>query len=98
MILPSFTDDYRAAVFGAAGGIGAAMVRALSFDPRCAVVYAGARHAVGPDSTKVRAFRFDLEDEASIGAAAETCSRLAASGRGNGLPQAAFTDGCAGRA
>jgi NAD(P)-dependent dehydrogenase (short-subunit alcohol dehydrogenase family) len=74
MILPSFPDDYRAAVFGAAGGIGDAMVRALSFDPRCAVVYAGARHAVRPDSTKVRAFRFDLEDEASICAAAETCS------------------------
>ena len=72
MILPSFPDQYRAVVFGAAGGIGGAMVRALSCDPRCAVVYAGARRAVEPGGAKVRAFTFDLEDEASISAAAET--------------------------
>lgn len=72
MILPSFPDQYRAVVFGAAGGIGGAMVRALSADPRCAVVYAGARRAVEPGGAKVRTFSFDLEDEASISAAAET--------------------------
>jgi NAD(P)-dependent dehydrogenase (short-subunit alcohol dehydrogenase family) len=72
MILPSFPDEYRAVVFGAAGEIGGAMVRALSADPRCAVVYAGARGAIEPGSTKMQAFTFDLEDEASISAAAET--------------------------
>lgn len=72
MILPSFPDEYRAVVFGAAGGIGGAMVRALSADPRCAVVYAGARRAFEPGSTKVETFTFNLEDEASISAAAET--------------------------
>jgi NAD(P)-dependent dehydrogenase (short-subunit alcohol dehydrogenase family) len=72
MILPTFPDEYRAVVFGAAGGIGGAMVRALSADPRCAVVYAGARRAIEPGSTKMQAFTFDLEDEASISAAAET--------------------------
>lgn len=74
MILSSFPNEYRAAIFGVGGGIGAALLRALSADPRCAAVSAGARRAIEPAGPKVRSFKFDLEDEASIAAAAETCA------------------------
>jgi NAD(P)-dependent dehydrogenase (short-subunit alcohol dehydrogenase family) len=72
-LLPSLKDEYRAWVFGASGGIGAAFVRALAADPRCSSVHAGARDpdtvAKGPG---INAFGFDLLDEASIAAAVET--------------------------
>jgi NAD(P)-dependent dehydrogenase (short-subunit alcohol dehydrogenase family) len=75
-ILHSLPEGYRAAVFGAGGGVGGALVRALGSDPRCGVVYAGARNparaATGPAS---RPFAFDLEDEASIAAAAAEIAR-----------------------
>lgn len=66
--LASLAPGYRALVFGASGGIGAALVQALANDPRCGVVYAASRSPItGGD--KVRPLPFDLEDEASIAAA-----------------------------
>lgn len=63
--LPSLRPDYRALVFGASGGVGSAIVDALSADPRSACVHAGAR--ISPDSSgKVRGFSFNLTDEPSI--------------------------------
>lgn len=59
----------NACIFGASGGIGAALVRRLQAEPDIACVHAGARLNidVGP---KVRPFTFDLNDEASIAEAA----------------------------
>lgn len=71
MTLASLRPGYRAVVFGASGGIGAAIVRALVGDPACATVHAGARGAMD-GGEKVIQFRFDLTDDASIGAAAES--------------------------
>lgn len=64
--LGSLQDGYRALVFGASGGVGAAMVRALAADPRCAALHAASRGH--PDALPERAewHAFDLEDEASI--------------------------------
>lgn len=68
--LSSLRDGYRAVVFGASGGLGDALLRLLSEDPRCAAIDAGARRSsFGGD--KIKPFRFDLLDEASIAAAAE---------------------------
>ena len=73
MTLTSLPDGYRAAVFGASGGVGQALVAALQRDPRCAGVHAGSRRPQdGADNAKVSSFAFDLEDEASIAAASET--------------------------
>lgn len=58
-----------AAVFGASGGIGAALVRELRARG-VERVHAGARSAI-PAAHGVVPFRFDLLDEASIAAAAE---------------------------
>lgn len=72
MTLGSLPDGYRAAVFGASGGLGAAFVAALCGDPRCAVVYAGSRAAAhgapvpAVGASKLREFEFALEAEASI--------------------------------
>jgi NAD(P)-dependent dehydrogenase (short-subunit alcohol dehydrogenase family) len=68
-ILHSLRDGYRAAVFGASGGLGAAFVRALAEDPRCAAIHAGARRSI-EGGGKITPFRFDLLDEASIALAA----------------------------
>lgn len=60
-------------MFGASGGIGAAFVRHLAADPRCAHVYAGSRSGTavpGTQADRVASFTFDLTDEASIAAAA----------------------------
>lgn len=59
----------RCAVFGASGGIGAALVQALAARADVAQVHAGSRHGAGPDQAKVRAFAFDSQDETSIAAA-----------------------------
>ncbi len=74
MGLESWPSAYRAAVFGSSGAIGTAFVNALCADPRCTVVYAGARREFALVSTKVRAFRFSLEDEGSIQAAIDCCA------------------------
>lgn len=58
-------DGYKAMVFGASGGVGAALVRALADDPRCAGVQALARKSLA-SAPKITAHSFDLEDEASI--------------------------------
>lgn len=72
-LLGSLREGYRAVVFGASGGLGAAFVRVLADDPRCAAVYAGARGAIDGGG-KLTPFRFDLLDEASIALAAEHLS------------------------
>jgi NAD(P)-dependent dehydrogenase (short-subunit alcohol dehydrogenase family) len=72
--LESLRDGYRAAVFGASGGLGAAFVRALAADPRCAVVHAGSRTPLSQLPAKAREFRFDLLAESSIAAAADLCN------------------------
>lgn len=66
-------SGYTAVVFGASGGIGAALTAALAADPKCQCVFAGARSEffeecdAQPD--KVRRFHFDLAHEGSIKAA-----------------------------
>jgi len=56
----------RCAVFGASGGIGAALAAALA---ERGEVHAGSRSGAAMPSAKVRPFAFDLTDEASIAAA-----------------------------
>ena len=58
-----------AAVFGASGGIGAALVRRLE-ELGCAKIYAGSRSGRGDFGGCVIPFRFDLEKEASVEEAA----------------------------
>lgn len=58
-----------AAIFGASGGIGSALCRALAAQGT-ATIYAGSRSGAAPSEPAIRPFRFDLEDEASIAAAA----------------------------
>ncbi|MEL7542996.1 MAG: SDR family NAD(P)-dependent oxidoreductase [Pseudomonadota bacterium] len=60
-----FGDGYRAVVCGASGGIGAAFADLLSDDPACAACVRLSR--AGTDG-----IAFDLEDEASIAAAAQS--------------------------
>ncbi|HAJ47481.1 MAG TPA: C-factor [Alphaproteobacteria bacterium] len=71
--MTSLPANYRAVVFGASGGIGSAFVDHLSSDPRCGVVYAGARITLAP-VPKVQPFAFDLRDETSIAMAAQMMS------------------------
>jgi len=59
----------RAAIFGASGGIGDALVRALAANG--AEVFAGSRGGTAPDLPRVTPFAFDLSDEASIAGAVE---------------------------
>lgn len=71
MTLVSFSTPYRAAVFGASGGIGAAFVRLLNEDPNCAALFAGSRSPPHARPTeKMKSFQFDLTDEPSFAAAA----------------------------
>lgn len=72
--LASFGERYRALVFGATGGVGAALVAALAADPRCALVHAAARRPVEP-AAKVTSLTFDLEDEGSIADAVALAAR-----------------------
>ncbi len=58
----------KAAVFGASGGIGAALCEELA--ARGVPVLAGSRSGGGPGGERIEPFRFDLTDEASIAAAA----------------------------
>ena len=60
--MPQFPQGYRAVVFGASGGIGAAVVDRLAADPRCGDVIALSRRSTPP---------VDLRDEDSIRNAAE---------------------------
>jgi NAD(P)-dependent dehydrogenase (short-subunit alcohol dehydrogenase family) len=65
----------RCAVFGAAGGIGAAMVRVLLGREDVSVVHAGSRQGGVSADPRCEPFRFDLLDEASIRAAAAQVAR-----------------------
>ena len=67
--LSSLPQNFRAAVFGASGGIGGALAEALAADPRCGKLYAGARREISALPAAASAFEFDLEDETSIAAA-----------------------------
>ena len=61
----------RAAVFGAGGGIGAALGRALAADLVYDEVWLGARSALPEQAaSQVRTFCFDSDDEPSLAAAA----------------------------
>lgn len=67
---PSGTWPWTAAVFGASGGIGAALVEGLRARG-VARVYAGSRSGVAPMASGVETFAFDLGSEDSIVAAAD---------------------------
>lgn len=60
----------RAAVFGASGGIGAALVEALCASGQYGAVYAGGRRIGQELPAGVQGFAFDLTQEASIADAA----------------------------
>ncbi|NCP13129.1 MAG: SDR family NAD(P)-dependent oxidoreductase [Sphingomonadales bacterium] len=60
-----------AAVFGASGGIGAALCAALAAGGT-EIIYAGSRKGDGPIGAAFRPFAFDLTDEATIAAACAT--------------------------
>ena len=66
----------KVALFGASGGIGAALVAALAMREDVAVVHAGARHPVAATDT-VRPFTFDYGNAASV---ASACAALAQEG------------------
>jgi len=70
--LTSFPENYRALVFGAGGGLGAAFVRALAVDPRCSAVFAVSRRPLA--LTGATALQADFDEPASIAAAAEAAS------------------------
>lgn len=59
-----------AAVFGASGGIGAALCEVL-VERGCKTIHAGSRSGNGPSGPAIRPFAFDLTDEASIASAAQ---------------------------
>lgn len=63
----------RAAIIGASGGIGAALVKQLAARPDCEQVYALSRQPVS-ETNKVKALNLDLEQEETIRAAAVTIS------------------------
>ena len=69
--LPSLPAGYRALVVGAGGAIGSALLRALRADPRCAAAIGLGRR--GGDAGLPA---FDLEDPASIEAAATAARAL----------------------
>jgi NAD(P)-dependent dehydrogenase (short-subunit alcohol dehydrogenase family) len=81
---PSRPQGLRCCVFGASGGVGAALVEELAADDAVATVHAGSRRATveprvtsGASSARVAPFTFDVQDEPSIAAAA---ARIAVDG------------------
>ncbi len=76
--LPSLGESFNAVVIGATGGIGGAFVDALAADPGCARLFALARRPARSASTGARSnvvsLDVDIEDEASIAAAAAEVS------------------------
>ena len=72
--LASFPDGARAAVIGASGGVGRAIVTRLANCRTVASVHAFSRGAMNWDNDNVIAGQIDLTDERSINAAAEIAS------------------------
>ncbi len=72
MGLLSFSEPIRAAVIGASGGIGRAFAENLAADPAVGAVLATARQGAVPEGERIAPLRLDLEEEASIAAAAAT--------------------------
>ena len=62
----------RAALFGARGGIGAALAAQVCADPAYAEVWLGARSLLPGTAPDAHSFVFDSDDEASLAAAAST--------------------------
>ena len=75
LVTPVLANGLRAIVFGASGGIGAAIVRQLLADSNVAHVYAGCRKPTVVQTERMTPFSFDLEDETSIAAAAKLASQ-----------------------
>ena len=69
-LFDGFDQPFDAAVIGASGGIGSAFARALDALPGTREVHALSRSGRAPASAKIRPGRIDIEDEASIAAAA----------------------------
>lgn len=61
----------RAAIFGSTGGIGKALCHAIA-ERGCETIYAGSRDGFEPVGPTFAPFAFDLRDEVSIKAAAES--------------------------
>ena len=74
--MDSFTNPVNAAVIGASGGIGGAFVEALAANPKVARVAAFSRAQLAFADPKVTAGPIDLEDEASIEAAARQAEQI----------------------
>lgn len=72
MRLNSFASGARAAVFGAGGAIGGAILARLAAEPTFEIAYAGARRPLKTLPPKTVPFYFDLRDEDSIAGAAKT--------------------------
>ena len=71
----SLSSTFRAAVFGASGGIGAALVAVLAArSPGCRI-YAGSRRGLASQDARIVPFAFDLADPGSIGAAAHSIAQ-----------------------
>ncbi len=69
MNAPEPSSPLRCAVFGASGGIGAALANALAARAAVAQVHAGSRSGTALPSHRIHPFAFDLTDEPSIAAA-----------------------------
>ncbi|MBT8135815.1 MAG: SDR family NAD(P)-dependent oxidoreductase [Gammaproteobacteria bacterium] len=70
--LTSFAAPATVALFGAGGGIGAEFLRQLHDNPNVGQIYAFNRTPLKAVADRVTAAEFDLRDEATIAAAAET--------------------------
>jgi len=58
----------RCVVFGASGGIGAALVEHLAARADVAAVYAGSRRGAVPEGPRIHPFRFDAFDDEALAA------------------------------
>lgn len=72
-VLSRLGANLNAAVVGASGGIGSALVEALAGDPAVAHVYAAARSELSDLPPRAEPVRIDITDEGSIEAAAARC-------------------------
>ncbi len=77
--LASFGTDLRVAVIGASGGIGGAFVEALAACPAVSQVFALSRTPIDRPDGRTVPLSIDLEEEATIAAAAESVKQTAGS-------------------